>query len=303
MVKKDDFQILSNEYLTLVNSPLNPLTLDYRGSKLQAYLKDQRFTFLQHSVLIGLLLGDGTLSTNLENGQSNLKIEQAATSKGIEYVNFLYKVFQPWVGTPPKIRYKNQKPHSIWFRTFRMKELEFYREQFYRIDVNGQRRKQIPKLIHKWINPISLVIWYMDDGGKHKYAYYLHTQGFTRSENQCLQEALMSVFGVSVTIQRQLKKFSSLIKEEQEEQSSKVLSLEVSNIQNITSKISEQTESSELEALENENKYFFLRIPASSRKAFASLVGPFILSGFSYKLYLEDFGVGETPPPHNVDKI
>lgn len=286
MGKKDDFQLLSTEYLRLVNSPLNPVTLDYRGAKLQAYLKEQQLTSLQKSVLIGLLLGDGTLSKNLDNGQSNFKIEQSATTKGIEYVNFLYKVFQPWVGTPPKIRYKNQKPHSIWFRTFRMKELEFYREQFYKIDVNGNRKKHVPKLIHKWLNPISLAIWYMDDGGKHKYAYYLHSHGFTRSENQCLQEALMSVFSLSVTIRRQLKNFSSVIKEEQDE---------ISEIlENPSSTLEEPV--ADLQSLEDESKYFFICIPAQSRKAFASFVGPFLLAGFKYKLYEDDF-------QNNVDKL
>lgn len=281
MGKKDDFQRLSNEYIKIRNSPLNPVTLDSRGAKLQAYLKEQSLTDLQKTVLIGLLLGDGTLSKNLENGQSNLKIEQADTPRGIEYVEFLYKIFKPWVGTPPKFRYKNQKRHSIWFRTYRMKELEFYREQFYTIDVNGNRRKQIPKLIHKWLNPISLAIWYMDDGGKHKYAYYIHSQGFTRSENQCLQEALMTVFGISVTIRRERRNFSSQIEDVREIE------------EPLAEELREPTEASketiQEQALENERKYFFLCIPSASRKAFASLVAPYILPGFLYKLYPDDF--------------
>lgn len=245
---------------------------ELRGNLLKEYLKQQTFTPLQKSVLIGLLLGDGTLSKNAESGHSNLKIEQATTPKGIAYVQFLYTIFKPWVGTPPKIRYHNGKPKSIWFCTFRMKELEFYREQFYTINANGQRKKCIPKLIHRWLDPISLAIWYMDDGGKKTYAYYLHSQGFTLKENKVLQKALQNVFKLNVTIHKQ----TAIIYEELEKQ-------------NLDRSIEKKEDLSGLLSPRREAKYFFLCIPAASRAQFAKIVKPYILPEFQYKFYPTDF--------------
>jgi len=247
MVKKEEFELLKQQYLNFVKAPIHPTLLEYRGAKLQAYLKQQAFTKLQKIVLIGLLLGDGSLSRGLGEGHCYLKIEQKADDKGKAYVDFLYRIFQPWVGTPPQIRYKkNGTEHSYWFRTYRMPQLDHYVNQFYGIDVNGQRRKQIPKLIHKWLNPISVAIWYMDDGLRNKnknYETYFHSQGFTQAENEVLRDALMSNFNLHVIIQRESKNTPT-----------------------------------------GEKQFFLLRVPATSLEVFVPLISPYILTEFQYKV-------------------
>ena len=34
-------------------------------------------------------------------------------------------------------------------------------------------------MVSTYLSPLALAIWYMDDGSKNNYSYYLHTEGFT----------------------------------------------------------------------------------------------------------------------------
>jgi hypothetical protein len=58
-------------------------------------------------------------------------------------------------------------------------------------------RKKVPKLIHRWLTPISLAYWYMDDGSikdKKSKSVYFHTQGFCFNPIKLLCEVLQSKF-------------------------------------------------------------------------------------------------------------
>lgn len=173
----------------------------FRGKALSAYLKPfetRGLTDLQKSVLIGTLLGDSTLQYN-KGKFPWYKFDQQAKNKS--YVNLIYSIFSDFVGTPPSIRYKDQKEHSLWFRTYRSVLFDFYARQFYIIDEFGKRKKTIPKLIHRWLNPIVLAFWFMDDGSKTLHGYVFHTQGFVLSDIKILQKALGRVFRLQTNIQ------------------------------------------------------------------------------------------------------
>lgn len=261
---KHPFNTTFLEYMKFMKVPYTPETRDLRGGALIAYLKKQQLTDLQRSVLVGNLLGDGTLSKQQGNsGSSNFKLDQAATEKGIEYVHFIYNILAPWVGTPPKLRYKNSKAHSLWFRTFRMKELDFYREQFYTIDSNGQRQKIIPPLLYKWLDHIALAIWFMNDGSKENYGYRIHTECFTVSQIRQLQKVLQQNFGLTTGIGRDRKSLVGKISEE------------IKQERKLFSRLNDPTC----------RTYYFLEIDAPHRERFTSLVEPFILPGFRYKLH------------------
>lgn len=252
------------QYLKFMNMPYTPKIRNLRGKALTAYLKTQKLTDLQKSVLVGNLLGDGTLSKQQgTRGSSNFKIDQASTDKGTEYVHFMYNILEPWVGTPPKLRYKKGKAHSLWFRTFRMKELDFYRQQFYTINANGERQKIIPPLLYKWLDSVALAIWFMNDGSKEDYGYRIHTECFTVAQIRQLQKILQQNFGLTTRIGRDRKSLIGPISE-QIKQERKLLSL----LNDPTCRT-----------------YYFLEIDAPHREQFTSLVESFILPGFRYKLH------------------
>jgi len=198
-----NLQPIMNPRNTFLGTPkLIPAPVGLRGGALKTYMsrfKNQAFTDLQKSALIGTLLGDSTIQYN-NRPSGSLKFDLKYSSK--EYVEALYFIFADRVGTPPRIRYKNQRPMSIWFRTYRMTSLDFYANQFYTIDAFGDRKKTVPPLVHRWLTPEAIAFWFMDDGClEHGKGFVFHTEGFTKPDCIVLQQALGDVFHIESTVQ------------------------------------------------------------------------------------------------------
>lgn len=112
----------------------------------------------QRSLLIGSLLGDGTL--NFSGNFPNLKIEHCLKQRF--YVFYKYRLLKQFVSTSPKLSYRydnNREPYpkSWWFRTIGLETLKFYYGLFY---IN--KIKVIPNNIEKLLDPLVLAIWAMD---------------------------------------------------------------------------------------------------------------------------------------------
>jgi hypothetical protein len=194
--------VLLSQY---IQNPKPYNTKVFRGGKLEAYLElleKKPLSVLQKSFLVGNLLGDGTLQYN--GGKNpHFKFDQKVGQKF--YVDVVYSVFEEFVGTPPKLRTVEGNPHSWWFRTFRTKKFRFLAQQFYQIDSMGNRKKVVPSNIHRWLNPISLAVWFMDDGGTEESGYRLHTENFLLSDVKILQKALGTVFNLQANIRKDMK--------------------------------------------------------------------------------------------------
>lgn len=178
-------------------------------------------TPLQREVLIGLLLGDGCLETR--NGRTyRLKIEQSKAHQA--YVVHLYHLFEGWVLTPPRLRQVVSRGHAsvnVAFQTVSHSALRFYAHQFYR-----EGRKQVPKLIHRWLTPRALSYWFMDDGSiksRESKGVILNTQAFLPADIERLIKCLQTKFELQAAIRKQregcqiyisgnsFEKFSALI--------------------------------------------------------------------------------------------
>src|SRR3989344_6680836 len=129
-----------------------------RTKQIELYKEKLKLSDYQKEVLIGLLLGDGHLETQNNGRTYRLKIEHTYWQK--DYTNWLYKIFQEWVLTPPQE--KQQIVSGVvykkyWFSTVSHGAFRFYAQQFY------NKHKILPKLINKWLSPIVMAIWFMDD--------------------------------------------------------------------------------------------------------------------------------------------
>jgi len=165
----------------------------YKGKELELYKQTIKLTEIQREILIGVLLGDASIS--LRNGKPvySIKFEQGIAN--IDYINHLYLIFEPFVGQIP-LEYKNK---SIWFRTYRHVCFKFYYDIFY-CGVNSV--KKVPKNISKFLTPRSLAYWYMDDGGLTGSKIYLHTQGFVFSDQEFLRDVLKEKFGIITNLHK-----------------------------------------------------------------------------------------------------
>lgn len=189
----------------------------YRGGLLEQYLKSvnaEKLGFLQKQVLIGCLLGDGSLKK--DTGKNFFfKYDQNETKSDLVYL--VYLIFQDIVGTPPKyverkkrtrallgptdsLDPENPATRSIEFRTYRLSAFKFYHDHFYDINVKSDLIRTIPVLLSRWLTDISLALWFMSDGSKDKSGYLLHTQRLNLHDNKLLQQILGKKFGLEVSI-------------------------------------------------------------------------------------------------------
>ncbi len=157
---------------------------------------------LQKSILVGLLLGDGHLESITHDRTYRLKVEHSLKQR--EYVDWLYGQFKDFVREAPYTKEKvlnGKKFASCGFTTRSSGIFRFYAQQFYR-----GRKKIIPKLFGKLIDPIALAIWFMDDGSfkssRHR-TYIIHAVGYAKSDLEIVQEILEKKFGIKMALHKQ----------------------------------------------------------------------------------------------------
>ncbi len=174
-----------------------------RSRAIEKYKETLSLTSRQKEILVGSLLGDAHLESRYKLGSATLRIEHSYKQK--EYVDWLHNEFKEWVRTPPRkrTRWRWGKEHNKFlFMTYGHKILGEFRELFYR-----NRIKIIPKNIESFLTPLSLAIWYMDDGSikssRHR-GMFLNTQSFSPLEVKKLQRILKKKF-LTETITRKDK--------------------------------------------------------------------------------------------------
>jgi hypothetical protein len=172
---------------------------------------------LQHQVLIGTLLGDGHLEKN--GHHVRLKIDHSLKQK--MYVQWKYQVFKNLViKSPHTIEVLDSRTNKVYkhsrFATKSLEVFDKYHQLFY-----AQGKKSLPKAIDKLlIDPLSLAVWYMDDGARRTdcRALRIHTNSFSLSEQKMLQSILLARFNFRTTIHRASSKSYTLYVPAQEAQ-------------------------------------------------------------------------------------
>lgn len=173
-----------------------------RSKVIEEYKAGLRFSSVQREVLIGLMLGDGNLESANRGRTYRLKIEHSLSQR--DYLEHLYSLFKEWVLTPPRVRefvVKDKIYRHLVFSTLSHASFRFYAHQFYR---NG--KKVVPKLIHRWLTPMALTYWYMDDGSmksRESKGVIFNTQGFDRQDVNRLIVALRRNFQLEVKDRKQ----------------------------------------------------------------------------------------------------
>src|SRR3989344_2867808 len=127
-------------------------------------------TQLQKSLIIGSMLGDGYIRRVNGRRDAFLEMNHSLTQK--DYVDWKYSILKNLTRSGPKSRKGNGT--RIAYRFFTKQHPEFTKMMvlFYR-----GKKKCIPDLI---LDPISLAVWYMDDGSRcSEDNVYLNTQQFS----------------------------------------------------------------------------------------------------------------------------
>jgi hypothetical protein len=85
---------------------------------------------------------------------------------------------------------------SFYFGTISHSEFTFYRNLVY---PNGKKTLTPENIDQLLTGPIVLAYWFMDDGSKTPYGYYLHTDCFGLNACQYLIKVLLNKFNLTAT--------------------------------------------------------------------------------------------------------
>lgn len=178
--------------------------------EIKNYKKNLKLTPRQREVIVGKLLGDGHLESITDDKTYRLKIEHSLSQK--EYVDWFYQEFAEWMSSAPKMKEQivNGKLYrKYWVNTISSGAFRFYAKQFYK-----DKKKIVPKLIYKWLTPLGLAVWFMDDGSvksKNHKARIINTQGFEKEEVQRLIKILDDKFNLKCKPRKQKEGFQIMI--------------------------------------------------------------------------------------------
>lgn len=141
-------------------------------------------TNLQHAVVVGGLLGDLHIQrTTASTQRCRLRVCHSVAQR--EYVDWKYRVLMEPFCEGVKPPHETARAGEYMFYTKYRDEFLSYRDEWYKDDGN-RFRKRVPDTIDTMlVDPISLAVWYLDDGTKRNDsdACRLATQGFSLQEN------------------------------------------------------------------------------------------------------------------------
>lgn len=135
-------------------------------------------TKLERSIILGSILGDGYM--RIVPGRSDAFLEINHSLKAKKYVDWKFKNLKKICLSSPRERTTNEGRIAYRFFTKQHKDITTLYRLFYR---NGC--KVVPKSIT--LDPVSLAVWYMDDGSKSRDSdIYLNTQQFSQNDQKAL---------------------------------------------------------------------------------------------------------------------
>lgn len=159
----------------------------------------------QIKILLGTLMGDGRLQS-LSRRSARLRIEHSLKQKF--YVWWKYREFRKIMQDKPEVM-ERENPifgeiyHYCRCQTLTSPELG----KFYTLFYKGGRKIISQELKKLLISPLSLAVWYMDDGYYYRRdkTAYIYLSNYSRKEFQLLREILQKNFGLESHLYRKKK--------------------------------------------------------------------------------------------------
>lgn len=133
---------------------------------------------IQKQLILGCVLGDGYMRK-----KTNAHLQITHSIKQKEYVDWKYQILKNLVKGTPKVYKGNAGRVGYRFFTKNLPQITYFYNRFYQ---NG--KKIVPKDIK--ISPLTLAVWYMDDGSKSRHAGYINCQQFDSVSQKNMLNAL-----------------------------------------------------------------------------------------------------------------
>jgi recombination protein RecA len=148
----------------------------------------------QESVLVGTVLGDGSLA--MHGHHARLFVKHKAAHRSL--AEFKRAVFEEYTSMPLHEfdqRLGTKRHPCVQFVTRTSPVFTAWRRRFY-----PDRRKVVPREITDLLTPLALAVWFMDDGAADHCGVTIQTHSFTSAEVERLIEALSEGFDIVATM-------------------------------------------------------------------------------------------------------
>ena len=196
-----DLGLVKVDGVTNKTTPRALTTIGVRTSRGKR-LVSQTLTPLQHALIVGSLLGDLHIQiTSAATQRCRLRFDHTIAQKN--YVDWKYSILKDPLCRDTKPPHRGRRGGYQFYSMYR-DELISYREEWYKLK-GGKFRKEVPNNIDSLlVDPVSLAVWYLDDGTKRtdSNACRLATQGFSLSENKRLRNCLLKNFAIPASIDK-----------------------------------------------------------------------------------------------------
>lgn len=157
------------------------------------------------SVIIGSILGDSHLEKKKNGIGTRIIFEQC--NRNVEYIMWFHNFFASkgyCSNNKPKLTTKINKDNKVFFQyrvsSYTFTSLNWLHNMFY-INNGENYVKVIPNKLHKFLTPLALAIWFMDDGSKTYNTVRLATNNFTHEECIFLCKLLKDKYNLNLTVQ------------------------------------------------------------------------------------------------------
>jgi len=152
------------------------------------------FDRAQRSLILGSLLGDGTLLATTAG--FSFRVHHSLSQRAL--VDWKFRILAPVVRTPPR-----QSGKGVYFRTVTHPAMSEYRAEFY----DGTRKIVPYRLLERELDALALAVWIMDDGSAERGQLRINTQCFSREEVETLARIIQAKFGVETRVNSDKKAF------------------------------------------------------------------------------------------------
>lgn len=155
----------------------------------------------QKEILVGLILGDGTLNRRSPSANTRLLFSQSQIHS--DYFLSVFHIFKNFcspdvankIPEPVQIKLKDKIYYKISFTTLQLPCFNYFYLIFY---PNG--KKIVPSNVAQYLTPLALAHWIMCDGSKHNSGLHLNTYGFSSEDIHLLMSSLNKNFNVNTSI-------------------------------------------------------------------------------------------------------
>jgi recombination protein RecA len=160
----------------------------------------EQLSTLQQEVVIGTLLGDGRLECRSQSGGARLRVHHADSQH--DFLMWKYDIFRNIVTKEPwKVSWQGTTTGNLYvawfFHTKTLFSLRSLQQLFYPVG-----KKVVPINIGDLLTPLSLAVWYMDDGCLSGNSIILNTQCFSIAEQAILQEYLQDRWDIEARLHK-----------------------------------------------------------------------------------------------------